>query len=134
MIYGIYVIPVILSGIVSLALGFAWYSPILFEKPWMAENGFRREDLNPNPLIYIFAFILSMFIAVGINLFLNLTGWSGILPSLGIAAIFSLVFVIPTMGTHFLFEKKSIKLYLIDTGYQVVFFLISGLIIGLFVK
>jgi hypothetical protein len=133
LIGGISIWGVILSGIASMALGFLWYSNTLFAKPWMTENKFKQEDLEPKPALYVFTLILALISAITLNIVINLTGMnaplggalSGFILGLGISAT--------TFGTSYLFERKSLKLYLINAGYQVVYLTIAGLIISLFI-
>jgi hypothetical protein len=39
-------------------------------------------------------------------------------------------FVAMSMGINYLYQRKSIKLWLIDAGYQIAFLGIQGMIIG----
>mgnify|MGYP000498174379 CR=1 FL=1 len=37
---------VLLAGVVSMVLGFVWYSPAVLGKPWMKERGMSADSLK----------------------------------------------------------------------------------------
>ena len=62
---------IIVASVLNMVIGFIWYSMALFGKPWMAALGFKVEDLNPKPYIYIVAYLLGLLIAFLLALFLQ---------------------------------------------------------------
>ncbi|MCM3730817.1 DUF1761 domain-containing protein [Fictibacillus nanhaiensis] len=96
----------------------------------MAENGFDDKTLKNNNMTKIFgvAFILSLIISFVLVLFLGperdaMTGASA-----GFMA--GLFWVAAAMGITYLFERKTIRLFMINAGYHVITFTIMGLILG----
>lgn len=132
-INGISILGVILSGIASMVLGFFWYSRILFAKPWMEENGFKDEDLDPQPARYIVTLILALTSAVMMNILINITGWSSTFKSALLGLMIGLGLVATTFGTSYLFENKRLRLFLINAGYQVIYLIAAAMIISVFV-
>ena len=112
-------------------LGGLWYSPVLFGKPWQREAGITDEQMKNANMAMIFglAFVLSLVAALVFALFL------GPRPpvSLGLGAGFSagLCWVGASFGINYLFERRSLKLFLINAGYHTVQFTIIGLILAL---
>jgi hypothetical protein len=45
--------------------------------------------------------------------------------------LIGLLFVAMAMGITYLFERKSLKLFFINAGYQIITFTVIGLILGL---
>src|SRR5258708_31971905 len=41
---GINIVPVFAAALATMALGFLWYSPLLFAKPWMILMGYDPND------------------------------------------------------------------------------------------
>jgi hypothetical protein len=41
---GVSLLPVLLAAIATMVVGFVWYSPLLFAKPWMGLMGFDPND------------------------------------------------------------------------------------------
>ncbi len=122
----------LLAILVAAAAGFLvggiWYGP-LFGKAWMHEHGFSEEDLkNTNMLkIYGLTFAFSVLSAVFLGHLLAHAGTSArttMMISIGTA----LGFIVPAIGTNYLFSRKSGKLFAIDAGYWLVFYAAMGLV------
>lgn len=121
---------VLASALSTFLIGGLWYSPAVFGKAWMKENGFTEESMKNSNMAKIFglAFFLSLIAAVNLAMFLGpetnvgLGAFYGFLAGFGWVATF--------VGTHYLFERKSFKLFLINAGYSVVSLTVMGVIIG----
>ena len=61
------------AALSTFILGGLWYSPAVFGKAWMRENGFKEEDLKNGNMIKIFglAFILALVSAVNLAMFMG---------------------------------------------------------------
>ena len=122
---------VIAAAIATFALGGLWYSPALFGKVWQREAGVTEEKMKSANMALIFGltFLLSLIAAWVFALFL------GPRPpmALGLGAGFSagLCWVAASLGINYLFERKSLKLWLINGGYHTLQFTIIGLILAL---
>ena len=122
---------VIAAAVATFALGGLWYSPALFGKAWQREAGVSEEKMKSANLTLIFGltFVLSLIAAWVFALFL------GPRPpmALGLGAGFSagLCWVAASLGINYLFERKSLKLWLINGGYHTLQFTIIGLILAL---
>ncbi|MBX2965841.1 MAG: DUF1761 domain-containing protein [Cyclobacteriaceae bacterium] len=121
---------VLVAGLSTFLIGGLWYSPAVFGKAWMKENGFTEEDLKNGSMAKIFglAFFLALIAAINLAMFMGqeddpATGalW-GFLAGFGWVATF--------VGTHYLFERKSFKLFLINAGYSVVALTVMGTILA----
>ena len=120
---------VIVAALSGFLIGGLWYS-VIFAKYWMEENGFDEEELSNGKIGKIFggAFILSLLISFVLVLFLGPERNGIIGASAGFMA--GLFWVATAMGITYLFERKSLKLFLINAGYHVITFTIMGLILG----
>ena len=122
---------VIAAAVATFALGGLWYSPALFGKAWQREAGVTEEKMKTANMALIFGltFVLSLIAAWVFALFL------GPRPpmALGLGAGFSagLCWVAASLGINYLFERKSLKLWLINGGYHTLQFTIIGLILAL---
>ena len=121
---------ILTAAISTFLIGGLWYSPAAFGKAWMRENGFKEEDMKKGNMLKIFglAFFLGLISAINLAMFLGPTAdissgaFYGFLAGFGWVATF--------VGTHYLFERKSFTLFLINAGYSVVALTVMGLIIG----
>lgn len=121
---------VVVATLSAFALGSLWYSPILFTKAWQKEAKLSDDDLKGAnmPLIFGTTFVLQFISATVLDLFIGPSGtWS---TGLIAGSIVGVAWIATAFGTSYLFSRKSLKLYFIDAGYFVVYFLIMGLILG----
>ena len=99
----------------------------------MAEVGLTKEAIEADRagMIrgYIIAIIASILIALTLALFVEATGAKGI-DGLTLGVIAGIGFVATTLGSMSAFEKRSLKLYMINTGYPVIMFAIIGALLG----
>lgn len=129
---------VIVSTILSMILGFLWYGP-LFGKPWMTLMGITKESMSGNQkgmgktyALMALGSLITVFVLAHVVVFAsaytNTVGWMA-----GVSAAFWswIGFVAPiSMGTV-LWEGKPWKLWLINSSYYLVSFIISGTILAL---
>lgn len=121
---------ILVAALSTFLIGGLWYSPAVFGKAWMKENGFTEDDLKKGNMAKIFglAFFLGLIAAINLAMFMGpesdptMGALWGFLAGFGWVATF--------VGTHYLFERKSIKLFLINAGYSVVALTVMGVIIA----
>jgi hypothetical protein len=121
---------VLVSALSTFLIGGLWYSPAVFGKAWMRENGFTEEGMKNANMVKIFglAFVLGLVAAVNLAMFLGpdtdakMGALYGFLAGFGWVATF--------IGTHYLFERRSFTLFLINAGYSIVALTVMGVIIG----
>ncbi len=129
---------VLVCGILSMILGSIWYGP-LFGRKWAEIVGANFDDLKAReemqkkamPL-YLVQFLLTLFqvwvLAYDIALLKNVSGlqnaiwlWAG--------------FVMPTIAGSAMWNNDSAKIswarFSIQAGYQLILFIIFGLVLGM---
>ena len=124
-------IAVLVCALMSLVIGAVWWSPLLFAKAWQSEAGISNEDLSRvNPIKnFGLSFLLAYLMSYNLAFFLAdpSTNWSwgltaGLLAGVGwVAAGYVIIS---------LFEMRSLKHILINSGYIVLYFAVIGLILG----
>ena len=129
---------ILVAAIATMILGFLWYSPLLFAKAWTREMGYdlndkakmdeMRKSAGPAYAGSLAASLLSAF-----TLALILHGIRADSLHFGVMASFHiwLGFVATVQFTGALFAKQSMKLFAINTGYQLVCYLVMGAILAL---
>ncbi|MFZ6001689.1 MAG: DUF1761 domain-containing protein [Bacteroidota bacterium] len=121
---------ILVSALSTFVIGGVWYSPAVFGKAWMRENGFKEEDMKRGNMALIFggAFVLGLISAINLAMFMGpendptMGALWGFLAGAGWVATF--------VGTHYLFERRSMKLFLINAGYSIVALTIMGVILA----
>lgn len=130
---GIKPLAVLVAAISSMVLGFLWYSPILFARPWTRLMGFDPDDKaklaemqKGAGKMYGLAFVGSLLSAIVLAKVIDVTSVNTIHYGMKIGAAVWLGFVTTVQLTGTLFAKQPIKLYLINTGYQLVCYVVMG--------
>jgi hypothetical protein len=121
---------ILVAALSTFLIGGLWYSPAVFGKRWMRENGFTEEGLKGGNMVQIFglAFFLALVAAVNLAMFMGpedkpaMGAMWGFLAGFGWVATF--------VGTHYLFERRSFALFLINAGYSIVALTVMGVILA----
>jgi len=128
---------VLAAAVSSLILGFLWYSPLLFAKPWTLAMGYdpndkaKMEEMRKGAgKLYGITFIASLISAFVLGKIIEITTVNSVPYGMKIGFAVWLGFVTTVQLTSTLFKKRPIKLYLIDTGYQLVCYLVMGAILA----
>ncbi len=125
---GVNWIALIVATVAAYGLGALWYGPI-FGKTWQKEVGLTEEDMKGANMAQILGttLVLTFIMGLGIALFGDLKDWMSGLQS---GLLFGVFFIATSMGINYLYQQKSLRLWLIDVGYQVLFLGLFGAILG----
>ena len=134
---GVNLLAVLVAAIATMILGFLWYSPLLFAKPWTTLMGYdlndksKMEEMRKGAgKLYAISFLCSLLAAFVLARVTHVPTIHSALHGAKIGGAVWLGFVTTVQLTDALFGKKPIKLYLINTGYQLVCFLAMGAILA----
>lgn len=121
---------VLAAAVSSFVVGAIWYSPAVAGKAWMKENNFRMEDLKGgNPVVmYGLTFVLAFIIATNLAFFLG--GEADLVMGMLYGGLAGLGWAAMAIGTIYIFERKSFRLWLIHAGYVTIQFVAMGAILG----
>lgn len=122
---------ILTATLIYFGLGALWYSPLLFANAWMKQLNKGPDDFGePNPIIFLYSFILQGVAVISLALFISAMGINTALNGaiIGFGAGAGILYTLT--GATGIFSEKPFKLHLIDNGYHVVGLILSGLIIG----
>jgi Protein of unknown function (DUF1761) len=127
---------VLVAAISTMVVGFLWYSPLLFAKAWMKEMGYDPNDKakvqemqkSAGPA-YAWSFVASLLSAFTLGLILHGLRAEDVHFGLMVGFHVWLGFVATVQLTGALFMKQSMKLFAINTGYQLACYLIMSVIL-----
>jgi hypothetical protein len=126
---GINWLAVVLGAVAFFAVGALWYT-VLFGKVWQREVGLSGEQLKGGanmPLIYGTCFVLELIVVATLgHLFAFLQPDDHV--KMMISTGFGLTIMAPAVGINYLYQRKSLKLFLIDAGHFVVGMAAVGLV------
>lgn len=132
---------VLVATVAAYLIGWAWYSPILWQKPWMAARGDDGSNWNESgkkemPKIMAYGFLNTLIMSFVIAVFLVLTGTTTLAETLQVALLLCFGFVVTVKFNDLLYTahpphwgKRAQILFLIDVGYQIVLFVVVAAII-----
>ena len=124
------VVAALVAALSSFLIGGLWYSPLLFARPWMEGTGLTEADLKKGmPRIFAGSFVLALVASCNLAFFLA-DGKPSLAWGLTAGALAGVGWVATAFGTTYLFERRSLKLFLIDAGYHAVTFTLMGGILG----
>lgn len=148
----------IAAALSTLVIGFIWYNPKVFGTIWMKESGLTEEKMKEANIAVVFimavffAFLISMtlqfltihqwgaFSMTGGNVATAKPSYAAFMADYGTAFrtfkhgafhgfLTGLFLAFPMIATNALFERKSWKYTLINSGYWILCFIIMGGII-----
>jgi hypothetical protein len=128
---------VLVSGLATMVVGFVWYSPMLFARRWMILMGHDPDDkakiaelqkgAGPS---YMLSLVASLISAAVLGKIIAVATIDTPLYGMKVGLAVWLGFVTTVQLTNSLFSRQPARLYLINTGYQLVCFLAMGAIMG----
>ncbi|HTJ51442.1 MAG TPA: DUF1761 domain-containing protein [Cyclobacteriaceae bacterium] len=121
---------ILVSALSTFVIGGIWYSPAVLGKAWMKENGFTEETTKKANMVKVFglSFFLALISSINLAMFMGpedkpeMGALWGFLAGFGWVATF--------LGTYYLFEQRSFKLFLINAGYAIVSLTVMGIILA----
>ncbi|MGH7523911.1 MAG: DUF1761 domain-containing protein [Gemmatimonadales bacterium] len=126
---------VLVAAIAAFILGWIWYSPMLFAKPWSAENPtmMERHRTNPAPMgrLLAVAFVSGLLAAYAMGVLLIPQQHHSLAIGLKRGFASGVCLVATAFGASYSFEGRSMRHWLINAGYYVVQFTLMGAILGL---
>lgn len=116
------------AGIINMIVGSLWYSPLMFQKPWMATLKLSEKKAGETNMgktysimfvnALVTGYVMAMLVRVTNAMTIDMGAVLGFWIWLGFVATSSLNGV--------LFEQKSLKGYFINAGYYLVVLVIVG--------
>jgi Protein of unknown function (DUF1761) len=148
-LFDVNLLAVLVCAIATMGIGFLWYSPALFAKPWVKEMGYDMNDKaamekmkkSAGPA-YGASFVCSIVTAMVLGKLLNALSrhsdrvWhtfampQPVLYGVMVGVAVWVGFVATVQLTSVLFANQSGKLFAINTGYQLVCYAAMGAILA----
>jgi hypothetical protein len=136
-IWGVNLWAVLVCALADMVLGFLWYSPALFARPWMVLMGYDPNDKakiaemqkSAGPS-YALSMVASVLSAAMLGKIIAVATVVTALYGMKIGLAVWLGFVTTVQLTNALFSRQPAKLYAINTGYQLVCYIVMGAILG----
>ena len=121
---------VLVAALSTFVIGGVWYSPILFARQWMAAASLTAQEVESGNMAKILGGALVLELVMAANLAAFLSGPPNVVWGMIAGALVGLGWVSLALGVIYLFEHRPFKLWLINSGYQLVSFVVMGAILG----
>ncbi len=126
---------VIVAALVTFAIGALWYSPMLFGNHWMKAQGWDESEAvrlkqSAGPA-YGVSLVCYLVMAVALSLLIARLGLGSVESAVKLGLLVGLGFFATVGLTAHMFSERRFSLYLIDTGYQVIYVLVMTFILTL---
>jgi hypothetical protein len=121
---------VLAAAALGFVIGGLWYSPIAFATTWMNAAGISDAQMKQASMgrIFGFAALAQLVIAFNLAAFIGPKADVGFGLLAGLAA--GLGWVAMSLGVIYLFEQRPLKLWLINSGYQITAYTVMGGVLG----
>jgi len=119
---------ILIAAFAAFMVGFGWYTA-LFGKEWQRLTGISDEDAASNMAVtHGIAFLMMAILAYGTNYIINMHDVAEQTFSHGAFHGFLLgaLYCLPALIIHYAYQRKPLKLFLIDGGYLVIFMALMG--------
>ena len=121
---------VVLAAACGFVIGGIWYGPVMGRK-WMGAVGLTEEQIGQGNMARIYggAFLFSLLASWTLahtfaSYAQDLSVTVKVVTALGVAV----GFIVPAIGTNYLFSQKSRTLFFIDAGYWLLFYTAMGFV------
>jgi hypothetical protein len=125
---------ILVSGIAIFMIGGLWYSPVLFAKPWVRLMGKTEDEMRAKAGgagSYVAVFGCGLLTAFALALVLGHVGTVTIGGALVVAFVCWLGFTGATSFGSALFSAQPLALWAINSGYNLVAFVVAATILTL---
>ncbi len=127
---GVNWLAVVVSTVIAFAIGGIWYSKALFGGMWLEEVGLTEEAVDEAnmPMTFGGTFVLQFFAVTALAVLVGAGGtW---LSGLKCGLTIGIFWIATAYGITYLFEQRTMRLFLINAGYNIVLFAVAGTLLG----
>lgn len=128
---------IIAAAAASMVVGFIWYSPLLFAKPWMKFSNLDEKKLKAAQKhmtkTYGMSFVAALITAYVLATLLNTMLVASLAEGLILGVLVWLGFVATTMVTGVFFQEMPWGLFFINSGYQLASIAVMSIILTLWI-
>jgi hypothetical protein len=122
---------VLVAAIIRMAVGFAWYSPPLFLKPWQAVTGVTPESMRAGlgkaMVVDVIASLIMSFALANIIVGAGITDWlNGALAGFWVWLGFMATLMVSLWG----YENRSLRLIAINLGNNLIALVLMGALLA----
>ena len=125
---------IIIGVVINQILGATWYRA--WAKPWMADVGLTMEDMEAMKgtpmqwLPYVVAIVSTLVFTFVLALLIQGLEANNAVEGLLLGLLVAVGAVVTAYATTYSFESRSLRLFLINSGYPIISYAIIGLLLA----
>ena len=122
---------VFVAGMLSMVIGFVWYSLKVFGHSWMKESKLTMKDIGKGPGTgYLLVTVGSLLQAYVLAHFVDFTAATTWFEGAVTGTWIWIGFVGTAYTATYVFSQKSLKLWMIDAGYFLAVLMVQGAVLA----
>ncbi len=121
---------VLVAALSCFVIGYLWYAPFTFGTIWMKEVGLTNEKISQTNMLKTFGLTFLLSLVISFNLAAFLGKDAGLAWGMMAGGLAGIGWVAASFGINYLFEGKSLRLFLINGGYNAVSYIVAGELSG----
>jgi len=123
------------TAVAGFLLGWLWYSPVLFARPWMAEMKFTPEKIKEcaqqgMAKFFVQGFVYTLLGTFGLAVLLRAHGTTSWVKGAEFGAFVGLILIGARLLNAAVWEQRTLKLQAINLGHELVLFAVQGAILA----
>jgi hypothetical protein len=126
---------VVVTAVIGFVVGWLWFSPVLFVKPWMAEMKITEQMMKQAAekgmaRFFVQGFIYTLLSTVGLAVLVTAHRSAGWCKGAELGAFVGVLLVGTRLLNGGVWEQRSLKLNAIVVGHEIVLFVVQGAILA----
>lgn len=120
---------ILVATLAAFALGWLWYGP-LFGQAWLNAIGKTADELEPSPRPFVITFFTTLLTCIVLATLMHSLGMMTLTGGIALGAITGIGFIAASLASDSAFCGWGMPLFLVLSGYRVVFNILMGAILG----
>ena len=120
---------ILVATLAAFMLGWLWYGP-LFGQAWLKAIGKSADEIEPSPRPFIITFFTTLVTCIVLAALMSSLDMMNLTGGIALGAITGIGFVAASLASDSAFCGWGVSLFLILSGYRVVFSILMGAILG----
>ncbi|MBI4019754.1 MAG: DUF1761 domain-containing protein [Candidatus Aenigmarchaeota archaeon] len=128
-------VAVVVAAVLNIVIGMLWYSPLLFGRKWLSAMGLKKGEMKKEGMakVHVLMFIAALIMSYVLATFIDFTAATTAMQGVATGFWVWIGFVATTLLPVYIFENRPKQLYGIYAAYQLVFLLVAGAMLAVWV-
>ena len=128
-ISGLNWLAIIVATAVGFIIGAIWYGP-LFGDAWLSAIGKTADQIQPSPAPFVISFFTALITAIVLAMLINALDVSTLGGGVVLGLLAGVGFIATAMASDAAFGDTGLRLWLIQSGYRVLYSVVMGAILA----